>query len=187
MNGSTCSSRARFMQKPLPIQRDRAALLKEASALVARVPAAMGELHSVRLWRDRIREGVNFRAAAARRALPGRPGEPATTATLPLERTAWLLEDSSARIRATSRRASSSRSSTRASRRTPAPCRPRKGWCTLSRATRSSPAPHGETWRVSQSHFRSKYRPVPPVEDGEAGAYQSLPQSHPCTADARAF
>jgi hypothetical protein len=34
---------------------------------------------------------------------------------------------------------------------------------------------HGETWRVSQSHFRLKYRPVPPVEDGEAGAYQSLP------------
>jgi hypothetical protein len=33
----------------------------------------------------------------------------------------------------------------------------------------------GETWRVSQSHFRLKYRPVPPVEDGEAGAYQSLP------------
>lgn len=34
---------------------------------------------------------------------------------------------------------------------------------------------HGETWRVSQSHFRLKYRPVPPIEDGEAGAYQSLP------------
>jgi hypothetical protein len=47
--------------------RDRAALLKEASALVARVPAAMGELHSVRLWRDRIREGVNFRTAPAAR------------------------------------------------------------------------------------------------------------------------
>ena len=33
----------------------------------------------------------------------------------------------------------------------------------------------GETWRVSHSHFRLKYRPVAPVEDGEAGAYQSLP------------
>jgi tetratricopeptide (TPR) repeat protein len=47
--------------------RDRAALLKEASALVAHVPAAMGELHSVRLWRDRIHEGVNFRTAPAAR------------------------------------------------------------------------------------------------------------------------
>jgi hypothetical protein len=47
--------------------RDRAALLKEASALIARVPAAMGELHSVRLWRERIRDGVTFRTPSASR------------------------------------------------------------------------------------------------------------------------
>jgi hypothetical protein len=47
--------------------RDRAALLKEASALIARVPAAMGALHSVRLWRERIRDGVNFHTAPASR------------------------------------------------------------------------------------------------------------------------
>ena len=34
----------------------RAAFLKEAAALVAAVPVQMQELHSVRLWRDRIRQ-----------------------------------------------------------------------------------------------------------------------------------
>jgi len=33
----------------------------------------------------------------------------------------------------------------------------------------------GETWRVSQARFPHKYRPVPPVLAGEAGAYMSLP------------
>jgi hypothetical protein len=34
----------------------RVALLKESATLVARVPAEMRELHSVRLWRERIRK-----------------------------------------------------------------------------------------------------------------------------------
>jgi PGDYG protein len=33
----------------------------------------------------------------------------------------------------------------------------------------------GETWRVSRAHFANKYRPVPPLSAGEAGAYISLP------------
>lgn len=32
----------------------------------------------------------------------------------------------------------------------------------------------GETWRVSQAHFASKYQPVPPTVAGEAGPYMSL-------------
>jgi hypothetical protein len=32
----------------------------------------------------------------------------------------------------------------------------------------------GETWRVSRAHFPHKYRPVPPVLEGEAGPYMSL-------------
>jgi hypothetical protein len=32
----------------------------------------------------------------------------------------------------------------------------------------------GERWRVSRAHFAAKYRPVPPVQPGEAGAYLSL-------------
>jgi len=33
----------------------------------------------------------------------------------------------------------------------------------------------GETWRVSQARFLHKYRPVPPLDAGEAGPYMSLP------------
>jgi tetratricopeptide (TPR) repeat protein len=42
----------------------RAQLLKEASALMARVPAEMSALHSVRLWRERIDEELHARSAA---------------------------------------------------------------------------------------------------------------------------
>jgi tetratricopeptide (TPR) repeat protein len=52
-------------------KRQRPALLKEAAALIAGVPAEMRDLHSVRLWRDRIREELHARAAAvARDAAP---------------------------------------------------------------------------------------------------------------------
>ena len=42
----------------------RASLLKESAALVNRVPAEMGQLHSVRLWRDRLRQEQHARAVA---------------------------------------------------------------------------------------------------------------------------
>ena len=32
----------------------------------------------------------------------------------------------------------------------------------------------GERWRVSRPHFAEKYRPIPPIQAGEAGAYLSL-------------
>jgi hypothetical protein len=44
------------------------ALLSEAAALVAHVPEEMGRLHSVRLWRDRIREEQRGRVAAVTRS-----------------------------------------------------------------------------------------------------------------------
>ena len=53
----------------------RPALLKEADALIAGLPAQMRDLRSVRLWRDRIREELHGRTAAlARGALRGAPG-----------------------------------------------------------------------------------------------------------------
>ena len=33
----------------------------------------------------------------------------------------------------------------------------------------------GEHWRVSRAHFARKYKPVPPVQEGESGTYRSLP------------
>jgi hypothetical protein len=48
-------------------KRLRPTLLKEAAALIAGVPAEMRDLHSVRLWRDRIRDGLQGRTAAASR------------------------------------------------------------------------------------------------------------------------
>jgi hypothetical protein len=33
----------------------------------------------------------------------------------------------------------------------------------------------GERWRVSRARFGEKYRPVPPIRDGEPGTYLSLP------------
>jgi tetratricopeptide (TPR) repeat protein len=53
-------------------KRMRPALLKEADALVSRVPAAMRDLHSVRLWRDRIREELHAGAAAVSHGAVGR-------------------------------------------------------------------------------------------------------------------
>jgi hypothetical protein len=53
-------------------KRLRPALLKEADALVSGVPAAMRDLHSVRLWRDRIREELHARTAAASRGVSHR-------------------------------------------------------------------------------------------------------------------
>lgn len=32
----------------------------------------------------------------------------------------------------------------------------------------------GEHWRVSQAHFREKYQPVAPTQDGEDGSYLSM-------------
>ena len=32
----------------------------------------------------------------------------------------------------------------------------------------------GERWRVTRAHFAAKYRPVPPTQPGQAGAYLSL-------------
>jgi len=32
----------------------------------------------------------------------------------------------------------------------------------------------GERWRVSRAHFADKYRPAPPTQAGESGAYLSL-------------
>ena len=53
----------------------RPALLKEADALIAGLPAQMRDLRSVRLWRDRIREELHGRtAASAHGALRGAPG-----------------------------------------------------------------------------------------------------------------
>jgi len=46
-------------------KRQRPALLKEAAALISGVPAEMRELHSVRLWRDRIRAEVRGGATAS--------------------------------------------------------------------------------------------------------------------------
>ena len=43
----------------------RAAILNEAATLVARLPAEMRDLHSVRLWRDRIRGEARVSTAAA--------------------------------------------------------------------------------------------------------------------------
>jgi hypothetical protein len=45
-----------------------AALLSEATALVARVPPEMAKLHSVRLWHERIREEQHAHTAAIERA-----------------------------------------------------------------------------------------------------------------------
>jgi hypothetical protein len=46
-------------------KRQRPALLKEAAALISAMPADMRDLHSVRLWRDRIRDELHARTAAA--------------------------------------------------------------------------------------------------------------------------
>ena len=48
-------------------KRQRPALLKEAAALISGVSAEMRDLHSVRLWRDRIREELRARTAAVAR------------------------------------------------------------------------------------------------------------------------
>jgi hypothetical protein len=48
-------------------KRQRPALLKEAAALISAVPTEMRDLHSVRLWRDRIREELHARTAAVAR------------------------------------------------------------------------------------------------------------------------
>jgi len=45
-------------------KRQRPALLKEAAALISAVPAEIRDLHSIRLWRDRIREELHGRTAA---------------------------------------------------------------------------------------------------------------------------
>jgi hypothetical protein len=42
----------------------RTALLNEAAALIARVPAEMGKLHSLRLWRDLVRDEQHRHTAA---------------------------------------------------------------------------------------------------------------------------
>ena len=46
-------------------KRQRPALLKEAAALISGVPTEMRDVHTVRLWRDRIREELHARTAAA--------------------------------------------------------------------------------------------------------------------------
>ena len=56
---------AALFAEALTDESRRAQLLKEASALVARVPAEMAEVHSLRLWRERIREELHERSAAA--------------------------------------------------------------------------------------------------------------------------
>jgi hypothetical protein len=48
-------------------KHQRPALLKQAAALIAAVPPEMRDLHSVRLWRDRIREELHARTAAVAR------------------------------------------------------------------------------------------------------------------------
>jgi hypothetical protein len=48
-------------------KRQRPALLKQAAALIAAVPPEMRDLHSVRLWRDRIRDELHARTAAVAR------------------------------------------------------------------------------------------------------------------------
>jgi uncharacterized protein YukE len=53
----------------------RAALLKESATLVARVPAEMRELHSVRLWRERIRKEQLAPAVAMAREAADRGAE----------------------------------------------------------------------------------------------------------------
>lgn len=53
-------------------KRQRPALLKEAAALIAAVPAQMRDLHSVRLWRDRIRQELHARTAAVARGAADR-------------------------------------------------------------------------------------------------------------------
>jgi hypothetical protein len=56
-------------------KRQRPALLKEAAALIAAVPAEMRDLHSVRLWRDRVHEALRARTAEVARGAT-RPGLP---------------------------------------------------------------------------------------------------------------